>query len=252
MKLVSFNVRLYNKDDGDQYLEYRLPFIVNTINEKKPDLIGFQEVLPKCSEQLRKLLPDYYILGHGRSAALDDEQTAIAFRKDSFDLLSFDSFWLSRTPKVPGSRYKDQSICPRTCTCVTLFSLKEHKKIRVYNTHLDHIGSSARIHGLNQIIRRIKKDYMEEAVPYFFMGDFNTIPHSKELDKLYTSGLFVDLTESLSGTFHDFGQLNPPEKIDFIFADPCVMLNSAKLWTDKKGNLFLSDHFPVETDFTLK
>lgn len=248
MKAVTFNVRCDNPYDGDQNIKFRLPLIEKKINTVKPDIIGFQEVQPHISLKIKAMLPDYNVLGHGRSETYESEHTAIAYRKERFDLISYDTFWLSPTPKVPGSRYKDQSVCPRNCTCVTLFDLEKHEKIRVYNTHLDHIGVSARKRGLELILKRMHKDYERDGVKYILMGDFNAFPDSPELSPLETDFL-KDLTVGTGGTYHGYGTTS--EKIDYILAGPAEYAAGASapvLWKDMQGSLYISDHHAVEVD----
>jgi len=110
MKLVTFNIRCdYGQDEANNFC-YRKPFILEKIQNEDPDIICFQEVLPHVAIWLKDNLTDYYIIGCGRDENLEDEQTSIAYKKSNYNLLEMDVFWLSETPKLPGSRYKNQSI----------------------------------------------------------------------------------------------------------------------------------------------
>ena len=84
------------------------------------------------------------MVGCGRSKELDNEQMSVAYRKEKWNLISMDTFWLSETPFVPGSRCREQSECPRVCTEVVLEDLQEKKVFRLMNVHLDHLGAEAR------------------------------------------------------------------------------------------------------------
>ena len=75
-----------------------------------------QEVLPHVAKWLKENLNEYYVIGCGRGANLRDEQMSIAYRRDRINLISMKTWWLSQTPDVPGSRYEEQSSCPRTAT----------------------------------------------------------------------------------------------------------------------------------------
>lgn len=254
MKIVTFNLRYENPWDGVYRFENRFPYIVNRIQRELPDLIGFQEMLPEMAEKLKEALPEYYILGHGREADLTGEQTAVGFLKNRFHLFRMRTFWLSETPDVPGSRYEGQSPCPRTCTCLTLYSLMEKQLFRIYNTHLDHSGSYARKIGLDQIIREMKKDNAEKPLPALLMGDFNTTPENPELNSLREWPWLTDRTKNAEGTFHNFGREKPPVKIDYIFATGQWKQKHEEtvLWKEQHNGLWLSDHYPVSVEMYLE
>lgn len=245
MKIVTFNTRYDNEEDGNKRFEFRKASMVNKIRQELPDIIGFQEVLPHMAEYLRNALPEYYILGHGRNEDYSGEQTAVAYLKNSYHLHHMKTFWLSETPLVPGSRHKGQSDCPRNCTCLVLYSIEHQKLIRVYNTHLDHYGSEARRLGLTQILRQISEDNKMEQLATFFMGDFNTTPDQPEMEELRAYGQLKELTDEIQVSFHDFGCLEQPEKIDYIYASPNVTkINTSQWWKDENGE-YLSDHTPL-------
>jgi len=108
IKLVTFNIRCDYGQDGINNFNFRAPLITDKINTEKPDIICFQEVLPHIASWLKTAFADYYIIGCGRSADFADEQEAIAFKKDRFNLVNMSTFWMSETPNIPGSRYEKQ------------------------------------------------------------------------------------------------------------------------------------------------
>ena len=154
MKLVTFNIRCDYGQDGENCFQFRKSFIKQKILYEKPDVICFQEVLPHVAVWLKEELEDYYVVGCGRSKELDNEQMSVAYRKEKWNLISMDTFWLSETPFVPGSRCREQSECPRVCTEVVLEDLQEKKVFRLMNVHLDHLGAEARRLGVNQILKK--------------------------------------------------------------------------------------------------
>ena len=116
MKFVTFNIRCDYSQDGDNNFCFRKPLILEKIGQERPDIICFQEVLPHVAVWLKEELAEYYVIGCGRSEALEDEQVTIAYRKDSINLIQMDTYWLSETPGLPATRYPDQSIFPRVST----------------------------------------------------------------------------------------------------------------------------------------
>ncbi len=253
MRVVTFNIRCDFNQDKENCFCYRKDMIFQKIAQEKPDIIGFQEVLPHVQKWLRDNLSDYYVVGGGRDSHLGDEYTSIAFRKESIELFGLDVFWLSPTPRIPASRYEPQSICPRTCTAAILKPAFFNTPILVYNTHLDHESVYAREKGLSQIFSRIKEDLTLYPYPYILMGDFNAEPADKELSILTDSTLsLTDTSKDLGITYHEYGNLKNAVKIDYLLVSSDFMVQNSTLWEDTKNGVFLSDHYPICSDIILK
>lgn len=254
MKVVTFNIRCDFNQDKENCFCYRKDMILQKISTEKPDIMGFQEVLPHVQKWLKENLSDYYIVGCGRDSHWEDEYTSIAFRKDTMELFGLDVFWLSPTPKIPASRYESQSICPRTCTAAILKPVSFDTPILVYNTHLDHESAYAREKGLSQIFHRIKEDLSQYHYPYILMGDFNAEPDSEELSMLTDLAIlpFTDVSKDLGITYHDYGNLKNSVKIDYLLVSPDFTIQNSVLWKDTKNGVFLSDHYPVSADIMIK
>ena len=181
MKIVTFNIRYDCGQDGINNFCYRKPLILQKIRQEAPDIVCFQEVLPHVAVWLKESLEEYYVVGCGRSETLEDEQTAIAYRKDVCNMIRLEVYWLSGTPYVPASRYPDQSICPRMCTEVVFQELATGKVFRVANTHLDHEGPEARKQGLRQILDRLEGEERYAGTPVVVTGDMNAWPGSETI-----------------------------------------------------------------------
>ena len=251
MKVVTFNSRYDEPRDGINRFEYRKPFILEKIEQEKPDVIGFQEVLPEMLAWYKQALKDYMVLGCGREDDLTGETAAVAYKRDRFNLMQMETFWLSPTPMVPGSRYEEQSDCPRTCTMLLLHDLDTGLVFRVYDTHLDHEGEEARVLGISQILHQMEIQTLFPNAPALLMGDFNAFPHEKVFKDCVEHGL-TELTKDAKGTFHAFGRILPGEKIDYIFGTDEFVCKSCDLWDDTKDGLYLSDHFPVCIEVEVK
>lgn len=254
MKIVSFNIRCDFGQDGGQNFSFRKGGILKKISQEKPDIIGFQEVLPHISEWLRDNLSDYIVVGCGRSEDLKDESMTLALKKETVQLLGLEVFWLSPTPYISGSRYDEQSICPRTCADAWVKYSGFDKPIRIYNTHLDHEGEAARRLGLQQILNRIKEDNERMAFPCILMGDFNAEPDSPELSalKTHTNPHLTDAAENLGITYHEYGNLKASCKIDYVLLDDNFKCSKAYLWNECNDGIYLSDHYPVCAEIELK
>ena len=245
MKFVTFNLRYDCKTDGINNFSCRQPLILRVIGEERPDVICFQEVLPHMADWLKESLTEFYVVGCGRGEHLDGEQMSVAFRKAEYQLLEMRTFWLSETPAVPGSRYPDQSICPRTCTDAVLMEQSSGQVFRVMDTHLDHEGKGARKQGLLQILRQMETEPFFSDAPVILAGDFNAKPDSEELAPLSeTPGLTV-VTKDIGITWHGYGLTDRPAQIDYIVLRGGASCVSVRKWTHEENGVFLSDHYPV-------
>ena len=239
MKIVTFNLRMDTPEDGPHRFLFRREAIVERIRREGPDILGFQEALPEMDAYLRRELPEYTFLGHGRSERYEGEANPIAYRTERFALKAYSTRWLSPTPRIPGSRFsEDQSICPRIFVTAELYDRQEGAVFRVVNTHLDHEGPMARIRALELIAGEIPDD-----LPTVLMGDFNCPPEDPALEPL--KGRFRDMSEGLGHSFHCFeGYYNgATQKIDYIFATAEFRKSACELW--KNQDTILSDHYPV-------
>ena len=121
LKICTFNLRTPVQKDEVNYLPNRKERILECIRKEDPDIIGFQEAAVYTADWLREVLDGYMIVGCGRGKTLNDEASLIAYRKNAFEMISAETFWLSLAPSVWGSRYgADQSSCPRVATAAVL------------------------------------------------------------------------------------------------------------------------------------
>lgn len=252
MKIVTFNIRCDFNQDGENSFCCRKELILHKLEEEMPDIICFQEVLPHVAQWLKESLTDYYVIGCGRDVELRDEQMTIAYRKTAMNLMSMETFWLSKTPYVPASRYEEQSICPRVCTEAVFEDMESGQLFRVVDVHLDHEGTRARQLGLRQILEKVGDTPFFPEIPVILAGDFNAEPFMEEIKEMDSHPEYRDVAAELGGTFHDFGQLEQPEKIDYIYVNGGVMCTKAEKWTDCVDGVYLSDHYPVMAELTWK
>ena len=224
------------------------PLILEKIRQEKPDIIGFQEVLPHVAAWLKENLTEYYIAGCGREKDLTGEAMIIAYRKERFQSVSLETFWLSPTPYVPGSRYPVQSMCPRTATDVVFEDMETGKVFRVINTHLDHECAGARKLGLEQILAHLRAEKAFADVPVILSGDFNAEPDSEEMKPLRETAGLVNATEGIGITFHNYHRDDPNDpqcSIDYIILKGDWELKKVEKWTEQKDGVCLSDHYPI-------
>ncbi|MBE6594020.1 MAG: endonuclease/exonuclease/phosphatase family protein [Ruminococcaceae bacterium] len=244
IKVISFNLRIAVKGDGVNYFDYRLPRIVEFMNSEKPDIIGFQEVNAHMKDLLNASLTDYVLIGCGREKDRNGESALIGYRKDRFELLSFENFWLSATPTIPGSRYGfDQSCCPRITSAALLKLRTASTPFWFVNTHLDHEGKLARVLGAMQIMQFVSS----KAEPCVITGDFNALPDSPEIKLIVENKDYpiVEATSKVESTFHAFSP-KLRGKIDYVFTSLKCDPDESVLYEDEPvDGVYLSDHRPV-------
>lgn len=248
-KIMSFNLRIPTpQEDGINDFYNRKEKIAATIASESPDLIGFQEATDGSRAWLRDTLTDYMVVGCGRLKNYRGESAPLAFRKDKFEMVSMETFWLSCTPQIAESRYEgtDQSPCPRLATAVVLKPIDSDGLLLFVNVHTDHEGSVARVLASAQLLEYISG----KGLPCILTGDFNAEPDTDEIKMLSSNSKckLTDTTAKLGGTFHGFGRYSDENaiKIDYIFTNLPSDINESYAIEDKHENgIYISDHRPV-------
>lgn len=243
VQVMTFNIRYDTKDDGINCFDGRKALVKAFLDREKPDVIGFQEVVPHVRAWLCENLPDYTVLGMGRNADYSGESVSIAFRKDKFDLVEFHQFWLSDTPDVPGSRYLlDQSACPRISVQASLVSRAEGKVFTFANTHLDHVGKYAQVCGASLLMNKLLSG---QKYPFVLTGDFNATPKQEAIRAIKAIKGVRDLTAGVKGTtYHGYGKVDNA-KIDYIFSNRPAVKDSLTVHKDCENGIWISDHYPI-------
>lgn len=245
IKAVTWNMRfVYNDGDGINNFIHRAGMIVDKIIKEKPDVVTFQEIVPEIYVLLERMLPEYMILGHFKGedyVSCGGMFTAI--RKESYDLIALETFWLSPTPYKPGTRFENQSPVPRMCVMTQIRNKESGEVVRVFDVHLDHISEEARVLGMECILKFLKEYNEKLKLPTIMMGDFNAEPDSKAIE--LCNGTLNDVTDGIKKTFHDFGR--DSQKIDYIFLSDEFngRTEDVGIWDDCLDGIYLSDHFPV-------
>lgn len=243
IKIMSFNVRCINKNDtGNKDWKIRCNVVDQLLKDECPDIIGFQETKIPQFEFLKVALSNYDFIYKRRDNKPEGEANPIFYRKDKFQLLSFDTFFLSDTYKIMSNTWGAD--CIRICTYGRFKDLKTNKEFMVFNTHLDHISAIARVKGV-QLIKRIIKELNIEDIPYVITGDMNDFYNSDPINELFLehrdASAFNNQQDII--TFHNYGTAQ--EKIDYIALSKLVKQIDYKVLTNKYGDVYPSDHYPI-------
>jgi len=254
ISMITLNVRLQTILDGPNQFNARKESIVTWLKEEKPDIVALQEVVGGMLDAFRESMPGYGFVARSSKRSPKGEYTAIAFLKDTLRLEDSGAFWLSPRPEKPGSRFFLQSPDPRVCTWAEFSHRNGGARFRYFNTHLDHLSPLARARGLEVVFRHMARLQERERLPLFFGGDFNFTPQSALyatcLQRTILGQRLVDLTDSIPSTFHWFGAMKRPMKLDYVFTDDMTIgdvIQARLLPTD--GEKCLSDHHAIRLEW---
>lgn len=258
LTVMSFNIRFDNPDDGINAWPNRKDHVADMIGNRYPsDIIGLQEALKHQIDELQDRLPGYSWIGVGRDDGKErGEFSPIFYRTGRFELIETDTFWLSETPDVPGSKSWDAAIT-RVVTWAKLKDLNSGQELLIYNTHFDHIGEQARLESAKIIRERILET---EELPLILTGDFNVSESSDVYSVLAdTPGLQDARYASQSGhqgptaSFSDWEVLREPEtRIDYIFVNDRVRVLNHQIADDQYDGRYPSDHLPVVAEVLIQ
>ncbi len=267
--LATFNIRC-PADKGDNAWAKRLPRVVKVVKDRGFDIMGVQEATPLQRADLDAALVGWGRVGIGRGTNDTDEAMCIYFRRDRFECLATDTFWLSETPRKPGSKAWNAA-CPRVCTWGLFRDRKTGNVFRYFNTHLDHISPAARVAGMKMILAEMERLAQGETV--ILTGDLNDsferIPAEEQKKLLKGNGPQISTAVTFEhpifnasqtlydtlfrtetpheGTLKTFHAYEPGHKcrIDYVFATGNVRVLRHMTCNDRPDGKYPSDHDAV-------
>lgn len=258
---MTFNIRLDTPADGENRWEARIPVVAAYMDTVSPDIVGMQEVLHNQLIDLQNMMPGYSYVGTGRDDGKQGgEYSPVFFKKDRFILRDNSQFWLSKTPDIPGSKSWDAAIT-RIVSWAELEDRKTGETLYVFNTHFDHRGVEARLKSIELMAEKINK--ITGNSPVIVTGDFNIRKSSDDYNFMvntFAENNELSNAETISktpvvdadATFNAFRKDIDPRVIDFIFVDNAFKVNSYRVDRVMEGNIFISDHWPVVSEITMK
>lgn len=253
-EVMTYNIRYDNPGDGINQWGNRKEKVYSLIKKYDPEIFGVQEALHNQLEDLKNNLTDYDYVGVGRDDGKQKgEYSAIFYKTNRFKVNDSNTFWLSETPSVPGSKNWDAAIT-RVATWGVFTDLKTKKKFILINTHFDHIGKEARAKSAELLLTQAEK--IAKSTPLIITGDFNCMRDDKPYEVIMSQklvGLKDPAPENPPGTFCSF-QVNSIEcrAIDYIFTSLDWTPSKYQVITDNDGQHYPSDHLPVQVSVALK
>ena len=254
LNVMTFNIRLNTAADSLNAWPYRKDKVASQILFHETHILGVQEALHLQMMDLKDRLSGFDYVGGGRDDGKEKgEYSAIFYDRSRLEVKKTETFWLSQTPTVPGSKSWDAAIT-RIVTWALFKDKKTKKQFYVFNTHFDHIGKIARKESALLLLNKIKE--VAGNKPVIIPGDFNARPADEAIRVLTDASNPDHLTDTKSisatahygpeGTFNGFRSKEVDnEPIDFIFIkNKVTVLKHATLSQTWEGR-FSSDHFPV-------
>jgi len=249
LKIMSFNIRYNEPNDGENNWIYRRQACVDMINEHSPDVVGIQEGLIDQVHFLDSALTSYVYVGVGRDSLMkNNEYSAVFYRTDKLKLEGSSTFWLSETPEIPSKGWDAKY--QRIVTWAKFRNLRDEKEFVVMNTHFDHKGSVAKIESAKLIAQKAA-ELSGDTLMIFTTGDFNTVPDDELLNPIYTymkSAKAEALITDSMGTTNSFKVARGEKVIDYIFYRNAIAKVCHTITKDY-GVPYISDHYPILATF---
>ncbi|OGS69657.1 MAG: endonuclease/exonuclease/phosphatase [Flavobacteria bacterium RIFCSPLOWO2_12_FULL_35_11] len=250
LEVMTYNIRLDVAVDGKNAWPFRKDYFTSQIQFYEPDIFGVQEAKPNQVIDIATALSQYSYVGIGRDGEGNGESSNIYYKKDRFILKETNTFWLSETPDKISKGW--DAAFNRVCTYALFNDTAANKYIWVFNTHLDHIGETARTKGIQLILNKIA-ELNTQNYPVIFMGDFNSEPDTERIIALKNQmndsrTVSEEKPFGPSGTFNGFKHKKPVKVlIDYIFISKNNTLKVQKyaILSDSKELKYPSDHLPV-------
>jgi endonuclease/exonuclease/phosphatase family metal-dependent hydrolase len=244
LTVMSYNIRYLNTKDGDNSWMYRCTATPAMLNEVKPDIFGIQEAYPEQEQYIVEQCPRFVAYGVGRDDGENKgERMSIFYNKEVLEMMDAGTWWLSETPDVPSFGWDAK--CRRTATWARMKDLRNGREFFFVNTHLDHVGDTARREGLKLVVSKIRE--MDATVPMVLTGDFNVEPADSCLTVL--EGLMLDArstAEKTDDTPSFNGWEKPLKVIDYIYYSGFTKAEEFRVVTETFDNKpFISDHYPI-------
>ena len=222
------------------------------VKKYDPDLIGTQEVSRRWRIKIDEYFTnDYYIIGISRlgnkleSYENSDESNLLLVKKNRYDVIESNTFWLTKTPdvvsKITDSKYH------RICTYALLYDKVLNQKVLFLNTHLDHeIDDFFRVKQVDIIVDFLSP-YLNNNYKIILTGDFNSTVESKTY-KIITEVLLDSNNPKVNKskvnyTYHEYGNQKVYSLIDYCFLNNLSVKEYYIINDDFDG--YVSDHYGI-------
>jgi endonuclease/exonuclease/phosphatase family metal-dependent hydrolase len=205
---------------------------------------------------LSAAFPDYQTYAMADGPLGRHPANCIFYRAEGYKRISAGGYWLSTSPHVAGSKSWD-SACERLANWIRIEDRKTGSEFRVINTHLDHVGQTAR-ENQARLVAEDAAAYPQDY-PQILTGDMNCDFRNNAIS-IFKAGGWRDTYDRVHGTedpgptYHEFQGPDYDSaigKIDWIFTRGAITPTGAAVVRDSRGGRFPSDHYFVSADLAM-
>lgn len=248
--IMSFNIRQDTAFDAkERDWDYRKEYLIQHIKDVNPDVLCMQEVQKNQYQDIDAGLEDYGVVWYSRKVDESEEGLAVAYNKNSYELVSQDMFWFSETPNVESKGFGATWL--RICVHAILKHKETQKELSVYSVHLEVTSEKARKGEAQMLVDKLKADDRNAIV----CGDFNTTYESESYSIVTEELNSVQATAPITDdgiTYQSFGDeslVSEVDPIDFIFVDKNIFSYKFDILQEHKEidgkAVYYSDHYAV-------
>ena len=264
IRIGTYNIQYDNLSDLENPWSNRNIILEKILKEYDFDIFGAQEPYLNQLTDMMKYLPDYAYIGKAITGETNVERRhfcPIFYKKDKFEVLKDGMFWLSETPSTPNSKGWD-AYSVRICVWVLFKDKATGKEFYHFNTHFDHIGTTARQESAKLLVKKMEE--LASGKPIFVTGDFNSNQKSVAYNTIVTSGVVVDSysrTETKINanwpTYNGYKYISTPPanatRIDHLFVTTKgTKVMSWKIANDDYSKKYPSDHYPILVEWCFR
>jgi endonuclease/exonuclease/phosphatase family metal-dependent hydrolase len=260
LHVMTYNIRMNTPRDSMNAWPHRKDKLASVVLFHEAHLLGVQEALYEQMNDLDARLPQYKHIGVGREdGKTAGEYSAIFYDTTRLQLLESKTFWLSKTPDVPGSKGWDAAIT----RIVTYGKFKDRKTKKVFfhfNTHFDHMGKIARRESAKFLLQQVHT--IAGKTPAIITGDFNSLPDEEPIQVVTNANDPLHFTDSKAvsktphygpdGTFNNWHMVERENQpIDYIFLKGKFNVKKHATISQAWQGRYASDHFSVFSELVV-
>ena len=242
----------------------RLTALKRCFDDTDFDIVGVQEADTMMTNSLVKILDGRYAWV-GTVEANDETSSGfvplnpIFYKKDRFEMLEQDTFWLGHAHGKIG--YDSWGM--RLCNYAKFRDKANGMEFYVFNSHFDHRGLEAKEYSSVLLLDKVMT--LAGGLPVILTGDFNMDEKTPGYAKLVESGIVEDsmlalpAPKRINAQYFSMANYKPKEKIsknglhiDHVFYTPAnSKVLSWKLILDSYDGVYGSDHLPIVIDWKI-